>query len=284
MNKIISLFIIVLITAFLAVGNYYIFKSFRAQKIILQDQKLTLSLKEVDSLLGFFPNFSSQAMPLDTYRAKYYLKENNMSKALSKVINARKVNPHTYISELTIGRVYYNIGVMDSAFKYAKKAFYGWPKHVEHFKFYNEVLAKKGDTLEILNIMNMFSGDKEYFQVANDYYNKAKLSYLITEFDNLTPVSEINIEGTWQRVYHFPQNKIVDSSRSYSFSKKTALVDNTYEFKYEVVRDSIYFKFLSSNKLINRVKVLYSKEYNTIIFKNVTLENGIQDQYFIKID
>ena len=284
MNKIISLFIIVLITAFLAVGNYYIFKSFRAQKIILQDQKLTLSLKEVDSLLGFFPNFSSQAMPLDIYRAKYYLKENNMSKALSKVINARKVNPHTYISELTIGRVYYNIGVMDSAFKYAKKAFYGWPKHVEHFKFYNEVLAKKGDTLEILNIMNMFSGDKEYFQVANDYYNKAKLSYLITEFDNLTPVSEINIEGTWQRVYHFPQNKIVDSSRSYSFSKKTALVDNTYEFKYEVVRDSIYFKFLSSNKLINRVKVLYSKEYNTIIFKNVTLENGIQDQYFIKID
>ena len=284
MNKILSLFVLVIATTFLALGNYYIFKSFKAQKLLIQDQKLSLSVKEVDSLLGFFPSFSSQAMPLDIYRAKYYLKENNLAEALNKVINAKNVNPHTFISELTIGRVYDNIGIMDSAYKYAKIAYYGWPKHVEHFKFYNELLAKKGDTSEILKIMNMFRGDKEYFQLANNYYNKAKLSYLITTFNDLKPLSETNIMGTWNRVYHFPKNQVVDSTRSYFFNKNVALVDNIYEFKYTVDKDSIYFKFLSSGKLINKVQAFYSSEYKTIVFKNVKLENGIQDQYFIKID
>lgn len=284
MNKTLFLFILIIVTVFLALGNYFIFKSFIAQKLLLQDQELSLSVKEVDSLLGFFPSFSSQAMPLDIYRAKYHLKENNLSEALNKVINAKNVNPHTFISELTIGRVYDNIGVMDSAYKYAKLAYYGWPKHVEHFKFYNEVLAKKGDTTEILNIMNMFSGDKEYFQLANEYYNRAKLSFLITKFNDLIPLNETNIIGTWNRVYHFPQHKIIDSTRSYLFNKNVALVDNTYEFKYTVEKDSIYFKFLSSDKLINKVQAFYSSQYKTIVFKNVILEDGIQDQYFIKVD
>jgi hypothetical protein len=110
MKKLIFLFLI-LISALAVFSNFLIMKSLRGQYIL--DQPNSFTLKQVDSLLPFYPTASATSMPLDLYRAKASFKFGNLKSGYFFLHNAKKQNPYTFYPELILSKFHLNMGLLD---------------------------------------------------------------------------------------------------------------------------------------------------------------------------
>ena len=81
---------------------------------------------------------------------------------------------------------------------YSKKAFFSWPKNIEHFKLYLELIAQRGDTLSILDagrfVDSTVDNQSEFITALKKQYNIAKLTYLITSFPDASLFEENELE------------------------------------------------------------------------------------------
>jgi hypothetical protein len=101
MKKLFFVFLI-LISALSLFSNYLIMKSLRGQYVL--DQPNNFTLKQVDSLLPFYPTASATSMPLDLYRAKASLNHDDYAMGYSFLLNAKKQNPYTFYPELILSK------------------------------------------------------------------------------------------------------------------------------------------------------------------------------------
>jgi tetratricopeptide (TPR) repeat protein len=272
--------------------NFQAFKNFQAQNtIILDNPKYELSYHEVDSLLANFPNISATAMPLDIWRVQYLIFEGRFDEAKKFVSSAVKTNPHVFVGEFLQGKIFFNEQKYDSAFYYSKKAFFGWPKNIEHYNSYVDVLEKTKDTSSLIAAFNILDSNlrlrPEYFKRFYSSFNRIKLDYLITEYNDERNVNYDDLVGeTFQRVYNFPNNQtIIDSSTSYTFINKT-IVSNieNIEYLYNIKNDTFSFYYKSDFKIpISTFISKFSDEYETLIFKNVPMGNDKYQNQFYKV-
>lgn len=283
------LLLIIFITGII---NYFVFKTHQAElvfksRISSSDESITYD--EINAIFPTYPNISAVGTPVDVFKATLALRENKIITALDHLDKARKINPHTHVSDVVLGEFYLGIGVLDSAEYYAKKGFYGWPKNLKHYEVYNQVLTAKKDTLEIINAYNsldsLIKKDKAFFNNFYKYFNKAKLSYLIKDYPDRKPVTDNLLQGSWIRSYIFPNNQVIrDSSMVYTFNKGIFTIKDGTKYKYSIVNDSVYIYFLTGKLPINKLNISYSDSLSTLIFKDVKLENVTLDQFFKKLD
>ena len=168
----------------------------------------------------------------------------------------QKKNPYIFFSEYTKARFFVYSKQFDSAHFYAKKAFYGWPKYIEHYKLYNNTLVQRRDTLEILNAYDTIN---KYFNDRTPYYDdflnslsNAKLRYLITQYDSLSSVDPFILDGSWSQVYQFESGETVKLNNSISFENNTFSNANS-SYNYELKSDTINIIFKSSNKTVSEM-------------------------------
>lgn len=268
------------------------YKSSVAQRKIiidLSDEKVSYTFDEIDQMLNGFPNISATALPIDIWKVQYLLYEGKYEKAKTFVKKATKVNPHVYVGEYLQGQIFNNEGKIDSAFYYSKKAFFGWPKNLNHYNSYVDVLEKKQDTSSLIEAFNSLDSTlkktPEYFKRFYSSFNKIKLSYLITDYPNERTISKKDlINKKWSRVYNFPNNQVIrDTSLTYYFvNENTVLNKKNQAFLFNIKNDTFNFYYKSRpEKSISSFKVKYSDEYKTMIFYQVPIENNrYQDQYF----
>lgn len=290
--RISKILLIILIISIVLI-NYLSFKNFRAQNfIILDNPSYELTYKDIDSLLTDFPNISATAMPLDIWRVQYLIFEGRYSEAKEFVKKAVETNPHVYVGEFLMGKLYYTQKKYDSAFYFSKKAFYGWPKNIEHYNSYVDVLEKTLDTLSLINAYNSLDSTlkkrSEYFNRFYSSFNKIKLSYLITNYPDERPITLSDIVGEkWERVYNFPNNQVIrDSTLTYFFKDNTTVLNkDNQEFRFDIKNDTFNFYYKSRpSQPISSFNAKYSDAYETLIFYKVPVENNrFQDQYFKKI-
>lgn len=289
-RKIILTFIIISIVLI----NYLTFKNFRAQNfIILDNPKYALTYKDVDSLLTWLPNISATAMPLDIWRVQYLIFEGRYTEAKQYVKTAVKTNPHVFVGEFLLGKLYYTQKNYDSAYFFSKKAFYGWPKNIEHYNSYVDVLEKTRDTLSLIQAYNSLDSSlktrPEYFKRFYSSFNKIKLDYLIKEYKDERDVFVSDLVGKkYVRVYNFPNGQsIKDTTLVYYFkSKRSVFNKQNNEFLYKIKNDSFFFYYKRDFKTpITSFVSKYSDEYKTLIFKDVPIgDNKVQDQFFKALD
>ena len=129
----------------------------------------------------------------------------------------------------------------------------------------------------------------EYFRRFYASFNKIKLSFLVTDYDDQKDLDLYELLGnTYIRGYNFPNGQVVrDTAFSYTFKSKDIIVNqNGSEFFYKINSDTLNFYFKRDpNKPIAKYFSKYSSKYKTIIFRNVEFEKDkFQDQYFIKSD
>lgn len=270
------------------------FKSFRYQYIIRQDQidkRFSLSSEEILDIPNI-PNIGVTTIPIDALKSNYFFYEGKIKEADSLLTISSKVNPHIYFSEYTKARYYMFSKRFDSAYVYAKKAFYGWPKYIEHYKIYNETLVQRKDTLEILNafdsINKLFLDRYEYYENFLTSLTNAKLRYLITSYDSIVPVSKDILEGSWQQVYEFETNEITRIDNNITFSDNK-FINNTSEFRYRLKKDSLFIRTNKTHNLVATYPIFFAPKRKTLILKNVpkviTLDSILyQDQFFKKIE
>ena len=293
-NKLKLFFLAVIL--FNIIFSFFAFRTSVAQFKIIGDSSKEireLTFKEVDSMLNGFPNITASALPADIWRVQYSLWEGNIELAQKYVKPAAIVNPHVYTSEYLQGLIFSSQGSLDSAFYYSKKAFEGWPKNIGHYNSYIDILEAKQDTISLIKAFDTLDVSlkqrPEYFRRFYASFNKIKLSFLVTDYDDQKDLDLYELVGnTYFRGYNFPNGQVIkDTTFSYTFKSKNIIVNqNGNEFFYKINADTLNFYFKRDpNKPIAKYFSKYSPQYKTIIFRNVEFEKDkFQDQYFIKSD
>ena len=288
--------LLLVIIIFSATFSFLSYRSSVVQLEIIADsskETRVLTFKDVDDMLNGYPNITAAALPVDIWRVQYSLWEGNIEQAQKYVKPAAIVNPHVYTSEYLQGLIFSSQGSLDSAFYYSKKAFEGWPKNIAHFNSYIDILEAKQDTISLIKAFDTLSfslkNKPEYFRRFYASFNKIKLSFLVTDYDDQKDLDLYELLGnTYIRGYNFPNGQVIrDTTFSYTFKSKNIIVNqNGNEFFYKINSDTLNFYFKRDpNKPIAKYFSNYSPQYKTIIFRNVEFEKDkFQDQYFIKSD
>ena len=274
--------------------SYLAYASSKAQSIILKDLKQknkSLSYSQLDSMLNGYPNINASALPVDIWRVQYLLNDGKYDLAKKYVKSAADVNPHVYVSEYLQGLIFLGEGNLDSAYYYSKVAFEGWPKNIEHYNSYVDVLEYKKDTISLIKAFDTLDVELKkvpaYFKRFYSSFNKIKLSYLITSFEDERDLDYNDVVGNiFERGYVFPNDQVIrDTTLSYTFKSKNVLSNqNGDEFLYKIDKDSLLFYYKRDpKKPIVKYFTKFSPSRNTLIFRNVRYEKGkFQDQFFIK--
>lgn len=290
-NYNIALFILIIFSIFF---SFLSFRSSVAQKKIMLDLDKdipTFNFEDIDNMLSGYPNITSAAQPFDIYKVQYLFMERKFSLARKYIQSASKANPHIYISDYLTGLFYYKQQIFDSAFYYSKKAFEGWPKHIPHYNLYVDVLETKRDTTSLINAFDYLNIDlkrkPDYYKKFYDSFNKIKLSFLITRFPDSRDLMYSDLTNfKFERGYNFPNNQVIrDTTISYRFISHNIFQNSKgSEYSYSINKDTLYFFYKNNlNKAFQKFQAQFSPQYNTLIFKNVKIEDGkYQDQFFIK--
>ena len=128
------------------------YKSLIGQLTLLRDfnsNQYSLSLDQVDNITPWLPNITVTTIPMESIKARYYLYYKRYDRAIPMLKAGIAANPYLLFSENLLGKAYYEMGNIDSAFHYSKKAFYGLPNNALHGATYATVLSVKRDTLEL---------------------------------------------------------------------------------------------------------------------------------------
>ena len=273
---------------------YNTFISFRYQLLLRQDsnnQKFSLSFEDLESIPEL-PNIGITTLPIISQKAKYYVFKGDFANGIEMLEKGAKINPHIYYSDYLLGSYYLQLDQLDSAYIHAKKALYGWPKNIEHYKLYNQVLEAKRDTTGILDafdyINSVFSTKDQHNQLFIDSYSNAKLRYLIFQYPDERPITKDFLIGKWQQMYEFETGKVSLINNTIEFKNDLFISSNSSKYNYIINDDTLKLFFRNSNKPISSIPIYYSDSLKTLILKNIArgvIEDNpdIQDQFFKKI-
>ncbi len=154
------------------------YKSMRFQKYMMGDLS-AIPVMSVDQVKGLpsIPNLSFNTMPLPALLARYYIKNNKLDEAY-KLLNADKNNnPYLHYNDYVMSLYYGAKENKDSAFYFAKAAFYNWP--TANVYYYNLIPAaiKVKDTAEIAKAFNKYVQNRNE-PGAWDVYLNARLELM----------------------------------------------------------------------------------------------------------
>ena len=265
------------------VFSFLVFDSMRKQSVIVNDVSkgaVSYSSSDLGSLFTLFPNVSTTTIPLINYKAYYLWQEKMPDEAINLYKSAPKINPYLHFSDYMLAQIFLSTKQFDSALFFAKKAFYGWPKKVEHYKVYNDVMVQKKDTLAIIQaydyIDSIFANRDIYKTDFISSFAEAKIKYLV-KYDSLINVSPKLLEGYWQRVLEFEGGKLQYYPNSeIKFDNKFYFTDNN-KYYYSLKKDSIYLSpVFNENYVLSRFHIKFSEKYSSIIL-NSELANGEKD-------
>jgi len=282
--------------AFLSIFVLYnTFISFRYQLILRQDsdaRSYSLTKEEIEDI-PFFPNISITTLPIESMKAKYYIYNGELAEGIKLLKQGASVNPYIFYSDYLLAHYYLEMKNTDSAYYHSKKALYGWPKNIDHYKLFNKILEIKKDTTEILDtydyINSVFNTKEQHQQSFIDSYSNAKLRYLIFKYPDERTVSVNDIFGSWQQIYEFETGEISKISNTILIDNKYFYSNNMSKYRYSLTNDTLNLFFTTNNKLISQIPIFYSDSLKTLILKNLprsVIDDNpeLQDQFFKKIN
>jgi tetratricopeptide (TPR) repeat protein len=290
MKNIIKILVLLTIVTATAV-NYSVYKSMKAQFPIRADRKTgkpVLTIDEVNKMLPAIPNVDIAAMPLEAYKVTYLLKEGKVEEALKSAAIADKINPYTRVGNYFRARIYSFTGELDKAQVEAERAFYGWPKNIDHYKVLNEVLVSKLDTTAIEKVFkyadSLFPEKQEYKSDYIKSLNLARAGYIVTIYLDANVISKDFLIGQWQRAYEYSYGKVVyDPNTVLSFSNEGVFKDSKgadYFYTLDKVDLELYFR--NNRQKIKSLNLSYSPGNKTLILID-PLTPDKKPQYFKKI-
>ena len=197
------------------------YKSLIGQLTLLRDfnsNQYNVDLDKIDNITPWLPNITVTTIPMQAIKARYYLYYKRYEKAIPMLKEGISANPYLLFSENLLGKAYYEMGQIDSAFHYSKKAFYGLPNNALHGATYATVLSVKGDTLELNRALDNLSGNSnpviwKNFIIAyganakpGDHGMVKRINKAVELYPNDTEIKNM------QRLYVIGQEKINESN------------------------------------------------------------------------
>ena len=143
----IIVFLIISLVPSIFISNT-IYKSLKGQMFLLQDfnsNKYSIPLNKIESIVPDIPNITVTTIPINSIKARYFIKAKQYDKALSLLNKGSKANPFLFYNELLKSQIYREQGKIDSAKYYSKKAFFGLPNNDLHSTRYIELINMTRD-------------------------------------------------------------------------------------------------------------------------------------------
>lgn len=272
---------------------YLTFISFRYQYIInadIRNQTRSLTADQIEDIPNI-PNVGVTTLPMSSLKAPYVI-NSNQQKAYDLLKLGNKENPYIFYSEYILSTYFMQLKMFDSAKFYAKKAFYNWPKNLDHYKIYNKTLIATKDTIGLLDaydyINSTFLEKEGYANEFIDSYSNALLRFLIYEYDDMKKISKNDLKGDWQQIYEFETGNIQYLNKAIRFDSMY-FYNQSSKYSYKIKNDTLLqLRFTTNDKLISEMPIYYSDSLKTLILKNIAIETNVdnpklQDQFFKKI-
>jgi len=152
------------------------YKSLKGQMILLQDfnsNQYNLPITQVDNIVPDLPNITVTTIPINSVKARYYVKAKKYDKAMALLERGTKDNPYLFYSEILKSQIFQEKGQIDSAKVYAKKAFFGLPNNDLHASRYLNLISITKDSsaleqaFELLTYKNKKANWKNYLILAS---------------------------------------------------------------------------------------------------------------------
>lgn len=152
--------------------NALVYKSLRLQRYMMADLGTVpvMSLNQVKGLPSI-PNLSFNTMPLPSMLARYYLKYKKYDKAYALLISDKNANPYLHYNDYVMSQYFAATNKNDSAFLYAKKAFYNWPTANVYYYNLMPLTIKAKDTAEMNKAFNTYVKFRNEASAWNAYLN-----------------------------------------------------------------------------------------------------------------
>lgn len=113
------------------------------------------TLSKIEKLNDRYPNITYTTIPIVTYKALYNWKNGNLEKAKRLLRKGNTINPFLYVAESNLASIMLEEGKIDSAYHFAKKAFYGLPNNVRHTNIYQAAIGAKNDLNELDRVFDL---------------------------------------------------------------------------------------------------------------------------------
>ena len=182
---------LILIAPFSLYSSVRLYNSSTQQYILLGQFNLNIYNTPLDELETYemdYPNISETTIPLNTFKAIYYLKNEKYDKAIDLLHKGRKANPYLMINESYLGYIYFKLNKKDSALYYSKKAFKTQPNNISHFAHYVISLSMNKDSVQIKNAYKQIKKLRSEPNIDQIYF--LSLSNLLDRDDSLTFIDD----------------------------------------------------------------------------------------------
>lgn len=159
--KIITM-ILVIVSIITSYSAFLIYKASNLEYLIATDDinmndKGFLTGDEVIKRMPKYPNTFSSSESFYEYAGIYYIREKNYEKALNCFSKANKINPYSGRIDFYKQLISSQKGNIDSAYFYAKRAFYLRPRNYNLFKTAMNLAISKKDTAEVIKQHKLYT-------------------------------------------------------------------------------------------------------------------------------
>lgn len=155
--------------------NYRVFRSMEDQTILLYEfnsYQNKLPLETVEKFEDQLPNITVTTLPLKMLKARYYMRDSLVEKALSLYYQSRKDNPYLKIADFELAKYHFKNNNIDSAEFYSKNAFSALPRNYLYTRQYFQILKEQKKEEEL---------DSAFKEIKKNYIIDQWRDYMFTK-------------------------------------------------------------------------------------------------------
>lgn len=125
--------------------------------------RMEIDKEFIDNVSTDYPSVTSTTIPVKTIQGVYYFNQKNYDKAIELLKEGYTYNPYLPVTDIFIGKSYYEKKENDSALFYIDKAYKALPKNDLHVSEYFKILTRLKDSVKLKTIYSNLSEKKEIY-------------------------------------------------------------------------------------------------------------------------
>jgi O-antigen ligase len=154
--------------------TYQTWQSMIVQSLVFDDinaEVVSHKSYEVNDQFPSLTNVTMWGLSISAIKARYLIAEKKFDEAVTMLNKVAKENPYLYYAEFIKGRMYFENGQYDSAYKYSIIAFDNRPRNLAYFGLLAFTCANKNDSIRIKKAFTLFRKYRQDPNVARAWNN-----------------------------------------------------------------------------------------------------------------
>ncbi len=190
--------------------TYQTWQSMIVQSLVFEDVNADVLVHKSYEINDQFPSITNVTMwglPISAIKGRYLIAEKKFDEAVTVLNNVAKENPYLYYAEFIKGKMYFENGQYDSAYKYSIIAFDNRPRNLAYFGLLAFTCGNKNDSVRLKKAfmeIRKYRQDVAMARAWNNYLYaltlmKYPVPYMVKVADsalNLFPKDSVSISNS----------------------------------------------------------------------------------------